>query len=531
MSFTYFLPGENNIKQENSTESNSIVIIGANGSGKSKLGAWIEKQALNEIHRIGGQRSLNFNENISLKNYREALDYVFYGSDNMHNKIVRWGGNHETTTMLNDFEYALAAFLALKHNDCDKFLKDCREAEVKQAERPEIPCTVEDKLIAVWNTIFPHRNIVIDDSKFYALVDKNGKKEKYFATEMSDGERAVLYLIVQVLCIPYNKTLIIDEPELHLHRSIMSRLWKGLEQVRPDCLFIYITHDTEFAALHSQADKIWVKSYDGITWQFEKLTDSELPEALLLEILGSRKPILFVEGEKNSLDTQLYTELYPQFHVIACGSCTQVIVRTKVFQKTKNLHGIDVYGIIDRDYRTENEIDSYKKDNIFTIDVAEVENLFLVEELIKIVAKHEIKNENEIFETIKKYILNERLKKQIDSQICQSVVADIKYRLQLADISSKNESRAKDSLNYAIASLDYDLIKSTHEEKFQTICKNENYADILKFFNEKCLANSIGQYFGKRNDDYCPLVLRMLQSGKHPEIVEALAKYLPPEIA
>ena len=110
-------------------------------------------------------------------------------------------------------------------------------------------------------------------------------------------------------------------------------------------------------------------------------------------------------------------------------------------------------------------------------------------------------------------------------------MADIKYRLQLADISSKNESRAKDSLNYAIASLDYDLIKSTHEEKFQTICKNENYADILKFFNEKGLANSIGQYFGKRNDDYCPLVLRMLQSGKHPEIVEALAKYLPPEIA
>ena len=143
MSFTYFLPGENNIKQKYSTESNSIVIIGANGSGKSKLGAWIEKQEPNEIHRIGGQRSLNFNKNISLKNYNEAFHYVFYGSDNINSKIVRWG-NHETTTILNDFEYALAAFLALKHNDCDKFLKDCKEAEAKKAERPEIPCTVED---------------------------------------------------------------------------------------------------------------------------------------------------------------------------------------------------------------------------------------------------------------------------------------------------------------------------------------------------------------------------------------------------
>lgn len=80
-------------------------------------------------------------------------------------------------------------------------------------------------------------------------------------------------------------------------------------------------------------------------------------------------------------------------------------------------------------------------------------------------------------------------------------MADIKYRLQVADISSKNESKAKDSLNCAIESLNYDLIKSTHEEKFQAICKSENYADILKFFNEKGLANSIGKYFGRRNDD------------------------------
>lgn len=45
---------------------------------------------------------------------------------------------------------------------------------------------------------------------------------------MSDGERAVLYLIVQVLCIPDNKKLIIDEPELHLHGSIMNRLFTRL---------------------------------------------------------------------------------------------------------------------------------------------------------------------------------------------------------------------------------------------------------------------------------------------------------------
>lgn len=46
MDFTYYLPGPNNTRIEYNTSSNSVIIIGANGSGKSKLGAWIEKTML-----------------------------------------------------------------------------------------------------------------------------------------------------------------------------------------------------------------------------------------------------------------------------------------------------------------------------------------------------------------------------------------------------------------------------------------------------------------------------------------------------
>ena len=52
-----------------STESNSMIIIGANGSGKSRLGAWMEQQDLDKIHRIGGQRKLNFHDEIPLKRF------------------------------------------------------------------------------------------------------------------------------------------------------------------------------------------------------------------------------------------------------------------------------------------------------------------------------------------------------------------------------------------------------------------------------------------------------------------------------
>lgn len=106
-----------------------------------------------------------------------------------------------------------------------------------------------DKLINIWDSIFPQRTLIFEDSKFFAY-EINKTTKKYSANQMSDGERAVLYLASQVLVAPDNKTLIIDEPELHLHNSIMNILWEQLENYRQDCLFIYITHDTNFAASH-----------------------------------------------------------------------------------------------------------------------------------------------------------------------------------------------------------------------------------------------------------------------------------------
>ena len=122
MSFTYYLPDSNNQKIAHTADCNSVIIIGANGSGKSKLGAWIEQQSLDGIHRICAQRSLNFNENIALKNFAQAEELVFYGTndDNIHKsrKSYRWDwGRGYTTTLLNDFENVLAALLAKQNND------------------------------------------------------------------------------------------------------------------------------------------------------------------------------------------------------------------------------------------------------------------------------------------------------------------------------------------------------------------------------------------------------------------------------
>lgn len=347
---------------------------------------------------------------------------------------------------------------------------------------------------------------------------------------MSDGERAVLYLAAQVLCVPPDKTLIIDEPEIHLHHSIMSKLWSMLEKFRQDCLFVYITHDTQFAAAHVQADKIWIKEFDGAHWKLEPINDCKIPEELLFDILGSRKKVLFVEGEKNSYDTQLYSILYSDYYVIACGSCEQVISRTKAFRNGEYLHHYQVFGLIDRDYRSDHEIERYKKEGIYALKVAEVENLFLTEELIRLMAEHLGKAPDDVFAKVKDEIICTRFAHQIDRQICQSTVAHLKYQLSTIELSKKDDSDAENSLNTALQNIDYMKTKKEVELKFNETLHEKNYAKVLSVFNAKSLTNSIGHFLGLTDKEYCNIVLALLKGKLCEEIPEALSAYLPSEI-
>ena len=76
--YTYCLPNENNEEESHTTSVNSLIIIGANGSGKSKLGAWIEQQDGDRIHRVGAQRSLNFSEYIPQSESSESCGSYTY---------------------------------------------------------------------------------------------------------------------------------------------------------------------------------------------------------------------------------------------------------------------------------------------------------------------------------------------------------------------------------------------------------------------------------------------------------------------
>ena len=532
-SYKYILPDQNNNPDEKETNYQSMIIIGANGSGKSRLGVWIELNSLDKTHRISAQRSLIFNKYIELKSYKQSQNLLTFGAETpRESHDLRWntgwnGGELDyTTSMLNDYEYVLSTLIAIQTKQQDKFIKDCKQKESQGEKHDEVPEMILDKLKRIWNTIFSHRTIDIKDGKVIATL----KDFEYEGRAMSDGERVTLYLIAQCLCVPEDKIIIIDEPEIHLHRSIMDKLWTSIEAERKDCFFIYITHDTQFAATHKNSEKLWIKNYDGINWNFEEIKDSNLPEQLLLDILGNRKPVLFVEGTSDSYDTKLYSEIYKDYYVIPCGSCSSVIAQTKSMNANEQLHHLKCYGIIDRDYRTDYEIEVYKRDNIFALEVAEVENLFLTEELLCVVNKIMEFDNNSRIENIKKYIIEERFAQTINKQICEAIVSELKFELNTASISKVNEEKAKETLDKAFKEISYDNIKIKQTEKFNKILDSHIYKDILKVFNCKSLSKSIGHFLGIDNKEYQNFILRQIKGKSANDIINAIIPYLPKDI-
>lgn len=520
---TYVLPGKNNEITEQRCSTNCVIIIGANGSGKSKLGAWIEKN-LKNTHRITAMRKLTFNDQISLKPYDAAEREISQLS------IYRQINHKETNEMSEDYEIVLSALFGKENIEVAEFREKCKLAEANSQFYPKITPSVSDKLKLVWNAIFPQRSLILKDYKVFANYKKGDKEISYPANQMSDGERSVLYLAAQVLCAPENKTLVIDEPDIHLHSSIMNRLWTELESFRPDCLFIYITHDTSFAAIHNCSDKIWVKSYDGEHWEYEKLEENDLPEELLLDILGNRNNVLFVEGEKNSLDSALYSMIFPNYHIIPCGSCQQVISRTKAFCKCKELHHHEIYGIVDRDYRSDQEIEANKENNVFTLEVAEVENLFITEEMIRILAEHMGMNADKTFDSVKQKIIDDLFKSQLNYQVTNKVKNEIHYRFSNVNITGKTKEELKKSTDGIYASIDILKIYDDTLKQFSEAIDNEDYSQTIKLFNSKSLCNIVGSIF--KLGEYPDRVISIMLAypDKKDKIVNSLLRYIPVDI-
>jgi hypothetical protein len=260
------------------------------------------------------------------------------------------------------------------------------------------------------------------------LYIKGTNIQEYDAFNMSDGEKSILYLSAYILLAPQNSFIIIDEPELHLHKSIIDKIFNKLEKERKDCTFIYITHDIDFAASRYNAKKFWLKSFKientnlnlkntspdfYKNLEIESVKENEIPQELYLKLLGCKKPILFCEGKKDSWDAIIYEKIYgDKFTITPVGGCKEVENYTKTFNKiNKDNKG---FGIIDSDFNVDNKDykEKLKENNIYVIEYPGIENLLLTRDFLQKFKDNDgnISNNNcieELEKEIKKKYANE----------------------------------------------------------------------------------------------------------------------------
>lgn len=525
--YKLILPKEDGSTAEISSNQ-SILLIGANGAGKTRLGTWIDMTSpqCNLVHRLSAQKSLSMPDTSTPVSIERAEKDLLFGSaeaatgnEQAYKSGHKWQSK-PAISFLNDFQKLMVYLFSDETEENAKY----KASQKATSARLEPPKTKMDMVKELWERILPHRELIVGGLRIQTKVKGTGGKI-YSSSEMSDGERVIFYLIGQCLAAPNNGIIVIDEPELHLHKSVQTSLWAEIERLRPDCLFVYLTHDVDFAAAKEGSKHIWLKSFDGQVWDWEELQeDSNLPGDLLIEVLGSRKPVVFVEGDNGSHDVALYRAILPSFLVIPRGSCSQVILSVKALKANTQLHHLQVYGIIDRDRRVPVEIQKLEDDSIFVLAVAEVENLFCVKEILQIVSQRLARDANADFQAVSDTIFS-RLQGELETQVSLRVASEIKFQLNRFDEKQKGTAALTSALQSLANGIDVGGIYSQTLAEFNAAISSKDFESLLSLYNRKSLSSQASGALGLKNGELPELVVRLAKGECRDEIASALKKY------
>ena len=542
MMFNVNIPRKDNSNLELTLETGkTTIIIGANGSGKTRLAVFLEEQLGEKVHRIAAHRALSLNPNVDKIPEEKARQYLIYGNswDGIsisNRKNYRWNGK-APTSLLNDFDRLLQYLFAQQNN-----LAVENNQKFNRGEKITNSKTKLDILQEVWERLLPLKrlHITADDIK----VSSTGiKSADYSAEEMSDGERAVFYILGQVLSANEGSILIFDEPELHIHKSIISNLWDEIEKLRPDCSFLMITHDIEFAATRV-AKKYVIRNYypdPNSAWDISEIPDSELDEQTITLILGSRKPILFVEGEKTSLDMETYRLCYPEWTVIPKGACKDVIQAVSSLRKLNEdmpILNIRCVGIVDRDTRDSSQIQDLEEQGIKVLPCSEIENIFsfssVAHEVLEIegFVGDDLINKKEEFKDrllayIKKELSDDKLEKFVVKRIHRRIDNYLK-NIDLSDTHNSNEMKAK--LTSEVLALTDSKINewiSEMKDEIQGCINNQDIDRLLYVYENKGLLNETALILkSTRKPDFENWLMRQMQVP-NSSLLQAIKAVLP----
>jgi energy-coupling factor transporter ATP-binding protein EcfA2 len=530
MTFTFSVPTPSGIVNFQIEPGTSLLFVGANGGGKTRLAVKIENDLGSSAHRISAHRALNLNPSVPKISERLALLGLRTGFANEaaildHRRGSRWQSN-AAVVLLNDYDHLVQSLFADQANTSLTTHKNARAGHDQPAS-----ATKFEKLIQIWDRILPLRKLEISGDDIQVSI--NNSNSNYSATDMSDGERAIFYLIGQTLAAASDSLIIFDEPDLHIHRSIMSRLWDELEAARPDCGMVFISHDLEFVASR-EGQKYVLRDYnptDG--WTIEAVPDDTgFTEDIATLILGSRRPVLFVEGKGSSLDQAIYRACYPEWTVIPRGSCEEVIHAVVTMRANAALTRVTCAGIVDADAYDTTDVQLLLSKGIAILPVSEIENLFLLPNVLEAIATAEgyegsalEAKLSPIFDELFTQAANPNNQLPIVMRYCRR---RIDRTLKKIDLSTATDVSALASdYTQKTGGLDVAAIATMAADSIQKAIADKDVLELLKWYDNKGILGIACKAKGTTKVLFEQWIVRAMRNNTAPAISDAVRKVLP----
>lgn len=346
-----------------------IIIVGPNGSGKSALSSYLHTRLGSKVNRILSYRRL----------WLESSAPTLTGQDRKiwGTNLQNWDARPESRWRDQNDQIRLGALLVDFLNR--QAYADAEIARKVRAGEPLVGSDLDgplEVLNAILEASFLPISLLVSAEGELTCRSRDGAE--YPAAEMSDGEKAALLLVADVLVAEPGTTHLVDEPERHLHRSISGSLITSLIETRPKDSFIIFTHDLDLAQYLGRQGLMYVCRGcawgDGkpSAWLLDQLVPgSGLPDELTRAVLGGRSRILFHEGVVGSLDQELYEALLPGWTTVPAGNCRNVLNFVQGLNESAGHHWVQARGIVDKDFRNE-----ATPINIVQLRQHEVENIF-----------------------------------------------------------------------------------------------------------------------------------------------------------
>ena len=512
-----------------------LFIVGANGSGKSALIQKFVEKLVNsnqKFRRISAHRQTSIESGRNSFTDKSRKDFeqnrAGYDRDGTARYQDHW--------LSNDRQKAILFDLIAKENEQSRHIrklhKDGKHDEAKKASSDlKSPFDQINRLLKLGTLAIT----IIEHSKGEEILAKHESSSEPFGIEkMSDGERNAVILAAEVLTVEPGTVLLIDEPERHLHRSIIEPFLSALFRECKDCFFVVSTHEIELPLANPESQVLMVRS---CRWKDDKPSawdakllkaNSGLPEDLKRAILGSRKKILFVEGESQSLDAKLYKVLFPDISVVPKGGCGQVQEAVSGLRDSQDIHHVKAFGLIDKDFRSQDEVKKLAANKVFALNVYSVESLYYCSEAIEAIAHHLNENAVEKINSARKEALDTlkrdtTLAERMAAQRCLRLIRDqllVRVPKDWKSIKDKNDQ----SIEISVDSQYPDELK-----RFKKLVEEDNLDDIVAHYpiRKSNFCKTLARAFGLENKRaYEQLLIKLIQDK--PELAKTLKKRLQP---